>query len=53
MNIQECTEKSIYIVSEYYSNSIDPYFENMVDHMIWHGPAIGQQITGRDKMREA
>lgn len=53
MNIQECAEKSIYIASEYYNNSIEPYFENMVDNVIWHGPAIGQQITGRDKMREA
>lgn len=53
MNVKECVEKSIYIASEYYNNHIEPYFEHMADNVIWHGPAIGQQITGREKMRQA
>ena len=53
MNVQECVEKSLYITNEYYANNIEPYFESMADNVIWHGPAIGQHIVGRKKMREA
>jgi hypothetical protein len=53
MNIKECVEKSLYILSEYYNNRIEPYFEHLADNVIWHGPAIGQQITGRETMRKA
>lgn len=53
MNVKECVEKSIYIATEYYNNHIEPYFDHMTDDVIWHGPAIGQQIVGRENMREA
>lgn len=53
MDVKECVEKSIYIANEYYNNHIEPYFDYMADNVIWHGPAIGQQIIGREKMREA
>lgn len=53
MNIKECVEKSLYIVGEYYNNRLEPYFEHLADNVIWHGPAIGQQLTGREKMFEA
>lgn len=53
MDVKECVEKSIYVTCEYYKNHVEPYFEHMADNVIWHGPAIGQLIIGRDKMREA
>ena len=53
MNVQECVEKSLYITNEYYDNNIEPYFEYMADNIIWHGPAIGQHIIGRENMRKA
>ena len=53
MNVKECVEKSLYILNEYYDNNIEPYFDHMANNVIWHGPAIGQCITGREKMRKA
>lgn len=53
MVIKDCVEKSLYILSEYYNNRLEPYFEHLADNVIWHGPAIGQQIIGRRNMREA
>ena len=47
-----CGKKSLYL-SEYYNNRLEPYFEHLADNVIWHGPAIGQQIIGRRNMREA
>ena len=53
MDIKKCVEKSLFILSEYYNNRLDPYFNYLADNVIWHGPAIGQQLIGREKMREA
>ena len=53
MDIKECVEKSLYIVSEYYNNRLEPYFDHLADNVIWHGPAIGQHIIGRENMLKA
>lgn len=53
MNIKNCVESSIYMTTEYYKNNLEPFFSNMTDDVVWHGPAIGQRIAGIDNMRKA
>lgn len=42
MDIHELTEKSIYIITEYYKNNLQPYFDSIDDDILWIGPAEGQ-----------
>jgi len=54
MNVKECVEKSIKITTDVFlNNDTTLYFESMVDDVLWHGIAIGQDIKGLDTLREA
>ena len=54
MNAEECVNKSINIVMEYYDkNNAKPYFEHMSENVKWYGIAIGQKIHGLDNLKAA
>lgn len=44
---QELIDKSIYIITEYYNNNLQPYFEHLSEDTLWIGPADGQEMQGR------
>ena len=53
MNASECLSKSVFILTEYYNNRTEPYFNHMSENAVWHGPRIGQYIAGLEQIREA
>lgn len=40
--------KSIHIISEYYNNNLQPFFDNLGEDVLWIGPAEGQELRGRE-----
>lgn len=40
--------RSIYIITEYYQNNLQPYYESLAENVMWIGPAEGQELHGRD-----
>lgn len=53
MKQTELLERSVYIVTEYYKNNLQPFFENMREDVLWLGPAEGQELRGRETVRSA
>lgn len=51
-NNQNLESKSAYIITEYYANNLDPYFEAMDKDFLWLGPSQGQWVYGKDKLKE-
>ena len=45
--------RSIFIITEYYKNNLQPIFESLGEDVLWIGPAERQQIQGRDNLVEA
>lgn len=46
-------DKSIYIITEYYKNNLNPYFECLADNVLWLGPAEKQEIRGKENVIKA
>ena len=46
-------DKSIYIITEYYKNNLNPYFESLADDVLWLGPAEKQEIRGKENVIKA
>lgn len=46
-------DKSIYIITEYYKNNLNPYFESLADDVLWLGPAEKQEIRGKENFINA
>ena len=46
-------DKSIYIITEYYKNNLNPYFECLADNVLWLGPAEKQEIRGKENIINA
>lgn len=46
-------DKSIYIITEYYKNNLNPYFESLADDVLWLGPAEKQEIRGKENIINA
>lgn len=46
-------DKSIYIITEYYKNNLNPYFESLADDVLWLGPAEKQEIRGKENIIKA
>lgn len=42
--------RSIYIITEYYQNNLQPYYENLAEDVMWIGPAEGQELRGRENI---
>lgn len=47
MKITDITQLSIDIITEYYKNNLQPFFDNIDEDITWIGPAEGQWIQGR------
>lgn len=50
MNREKLIQLSIHIVSEYYRNNLQPFFDVLSDDVLWIGPRNGQILAGRDQM---
>lgn len=48
MNRQELIQQSIHIITEYYDNKLDPFFDAIAGDVLWLGPRGGQMLRGRD-----
>lgn len=44
--------RSIHIITEYYQNRLEPYYESLAEDVLWIGPAEGQELRGRDTIIE-
>lgn len=50
MKTDEIIRLSIYIITEYYRNNLEPFFEYVSDDIVWIGPARGQLLRGRENL---
>ena len=50
MTANDLIYKSIYIITEYYNNNLQPYFNNISEDVLWIGPAERQEIRGREQV---
>lgn len=48
MTSNDLIYKSIHIITEYYNNNLQPFFDNLSEDVLWLGPADGQEIRGRE-----
>lgn len=53
MNTTDLTQQSITIITEYYKNNLQPFFDAVDENIIWIGPAEGQWLQGRDALIQA
>lgn len=44
----ELIDKSIYIITEYYNNNLQPFFAHVSEDILWIGPADSQELRGRE-----
>lgn len=42
--------KSIQVITEYYKNNLQPFFDNLSSDVLWIGPAERQEIRGREEV---
>ena len=52
MRAEELIKRSIFIITEYYSNRLQPFFDSFGDDVLWIGPAERQQIQGKARLME-
>ncbi len=50
MKTNELIELSLFIITEYYKNNLEPFFEYISDDVLWIGPAQRQLIQGRENL---
>ena len=50
MKTDDLIRRSIFIITEYYKNNLEPFFEYISDDVLWLGPAERQQIQGKDTL---
>ena len=53
MNINTISKLTYYIVSEYYKNNLEPFFEYLDDNILWFGPAEKQILKSKPSMLDA
>ena len=49
----EFLKLTYYIVSEYYRNNLEPFFEYIDENILWIGPADKQLLRSKDAIIEA
>lgn len=42
--------ESIHIITEYYMNNLQPFFDCLADDVLWLGPTEGQILRGRQNI---
>lgn len=52
MKKKDLTKHTIFLITEYYNNHIQPFLDAFANDCIWIGPAEGQIIRGRDALHE-
>ncbi len=52
MKTDDLIFRSIFIITEYYKNNLEPFFENISDDILWIGPAQRQQMQGRENLMQ-
>lgn len=50
MTSNELIGKSIHIITEYYNNNLQPFFDHLSEDVLWIGPAEGQELRGRENV---
>ena len=50
MTSKDLIYQSIHIITEYYNNNLQPFFDNISEDILWIGPAERQELRGRDKI---
>lgn len=53
MKTDKLIEQSIYIITEYYKNNLQPFFDSISDDVLWLAPAERQQIQGKNQLMQA
>ncbi len=53
MLVSELSKLSIDILSQYYENNLNPFFNHLHENILWIGPAKNQIIRSKDKLIEA
>lgn len=48
MKRQELIQRSISIITEYYKNNLEPFFDCLSDDVLWFGPRKDQILRGRE-----
>lgn len=48
MKVQELVRRSIDIITNYYDNKLEPFFEAIADEVLWIGPRGGQVMQGKE-----
>ena len=47
MNISAQIRQSVHIITEYYENHLQPFFDAADDDLLWIGPAENQWMQGK------
>lgn len=50
MATNDLIHKSILIITEYYNNNLQPFFDSIGEDILWIGPAERQKIRGREQV---
>lgn len=50
MKTDEIINRTIFIITEYYKNNLQPFFDSLSDDVLWIGPAERQQIQGKARL---
>ena len=53
MVISDILKRSYYMVSEYYRNHLEPFFENIDENILWIGPAEKHLLRSKEAILEA
>ena len=53
MITNELIEQSLHIITEYYSNHLQPFFDSLSEDVLWIGPVEGQEIKGLNNLLNA
>ena len=53
MKTDELLYRSIYIITQYYKNDLEPFFDSISDDVVWLGPAERQMIHGKQELLQA
>ena len=53
MVISEILSLSYYMISEYYNNNLEPFFEYIDEKILWIGPAQKQLLRSRAEIIKA
>ncbi|MFR8015840.1 MAG: LytTR family DNA-binding domain-containing protein [Clostridiaceae bacterium] len=53
MNISARIQQSVHIITEYYENRLQPFFDAIDDDLLWIGPAERQWMQGKENILNA